>query len=131
MRGYRPEELFDENGTLVPELRELPPRGERRMSASPHANGGLLLRGLRLPDFRQYALNASAPGAVSGEATRELGKYLRDVMKLNEKQAPAISWCIASGSSPSTKCGSCPYPRSSASSSWRGMRASTVGLLIL
>jgi xylulose-5-phosphate/fructose-6-phosphate phosphoketolase len=87
MRSYRPEDLFDENGTLVRELRELPPIGERRMSASPHANGGLLLRDLRLPDFREYELKVPAPGAVAGEATRVLGKHLRDTMKLNEKYA--------------------------------------------
>ncbi|HSV15400.1 MAG TPA: phosphoketolase family protein, partial [Tepidisphaeraceae bacterium] len=83
MRSYRPEELFDKNGALMPELRELPPRGERRMSANPHANGGLLLRDLRLPDFTDYAVDVPSPGAVAGEATRVLGQFLRDVMKQN------------------------------------------------
>ncbi|MGD2080840.1 MAG: phosphoketolase family protein, partial [Nitrospirota bacterium] len=86
MKSYRPEELFDENGTLVPELRELPPRGERRMSANPHANGGVLLKGLRMPDYRDYAVDVPKPGAVQVEATREMGKFLRDVMKLNLKE---------------------------------------------
>jgi xylulose-5-phosphate/fructose-6-phosphate phosphoketolase len=85
MKSYRPEELFDENGTLVPELRELPPKGTRRMGANPHANGGLLLRDLRLPDFRDYAVNVPKPGAVMGEATRVLGVMLRDVVKLNQQ----------------------------------------------
>ncbi len=83
MKSYGPEELFDGNGRLVSELRELAPKGERRMSASPHANGGLLLKDLRLPDFRDYAVKVSAPGAEVTESTRVMGKYLRDVMKLN------------------------------------------------
>jgi xylulose-5-phosphate/fructose-6-phosphate phosphoketolase len=83
MKSYRPEQLFDANGTLVPELAALAPRGERRMSANPHTNGGLLLRELRLPDFRDYACEVKAPGGELGEATRMQGKYLRDVMKLN------------------------------------------------
>jgi xylulose-5-phosphate/fructose-6-phosphate phosphoketolase len=83
MKSYRPEQLFDANGTLVPELAALAPRGERRMSANPHTNGGLLLRDLRLPDFRDYACEVKAPGGELGEATRMQGKYLRDVMKLN------------------------------------------------
>ena len=66
MKSYRPEELFDDSGRLRPELAELPPRGERRMSANPHANGGLLLRDLRLPDFRDYAVEVPAPGAADG-----------------------------------------------------------------
>ena len=86
MRSYRPEELFDAKGTLKPELVELAPRGERRMSANPHANGGLLLKDLRLPDFREYAIEVRSPGAASAEATRLQGKYLRDVMQLNLKQ---------------------------------------------
>jgi len=86
MRSYRPEELFDEKGTLVPELAELAPRGQRRMSANPRANGGLLLKDLRLPDFREYAVDMPAPGAVDAEATRVQGRYLRDVMKLNLDQ---------------------------------------------
>jgi xylulose-5-phosphate/fructose-6-phosphate phosphoketolase len=83
MKSYRPEQLFDEAGKLRPDLAELPPRGERRMSANPHANGGLLLRDLRLPDFRDYAVTMSAPGAVDAEATRVMGTFLRDVMKMN------------------------------------------------
>ena len=86
MRSYRPEELFDATGKLKPELAELAPRAERRMSANPHANGGLLLQDLRLPDFREYAIEVRNPGAVSAEATRLQGKYLRDVMKLNLDQ---------------------------------------------
>ena len=83
MRSYRPEELFDGNGRLRAELAELAPRGERRMGANPHANGGLLLRDLQLADFRDYAIAVPEPGKVMGEDTRTLGKYLRDVIKLN------------------------------------------------
>ena len=83
MRSYRPEELFDESGRLIPELRELAPRGERRMGANPHANGGVLLKDLRLPDFRDYAVDVPRPGQVTGEATRVLGEFLRDVMRRN------------------------------------------------
>ena len=83
MKGYRPEELFDTNGRLRPELAELAPRGARRMGANPHANGGLLLRDLRLPDFRDHAVEVSGPGAVEAEATRVQGGYIRDVVKLN------------------------------------------------
>jgi xylulose-5-phosphate/fructose-6-phosphate phosphoketolase len=83
LRSYRPEELFDENGTLLAELQALAPEGARRMGASPHANGGLLLRDLRLPDFREYAREVSRPGTTSSEATRVLGRFLRDVMRLN------------------------------------------------
>jgi xylulose-5-phosphate/fructose-6-phosphate phosphoketolase len=83
MRGYKPEELFDAGGRLVPELRDLAPRGHRRMGANPHANGGLLLRDLRMPDFRDYAVAVPAPGGVDAEATRVMGQFLRDVMKLN------------------------------------------------
>ncbi len=85
MRSYRPEELFDENGTLIPELQELPPKGTRRMSANPHSNGGLLLKSLKLPDFRDYAVEVPEPGAAKAEATRVMGHFLRDVMKLNLK----------------------------------------------
>jgi len=81
--SYRPEQLFDANGSLLPELAALAPRGERRMGASPHANGGLLLRDLKLPDYRQYALDVAQPGRVLGESTRIMGAYLRDVMKAN------------------------------------------------
>jgi xylulose-5-phosphate/fructose-6-phosphate phosphoketolase len=83
MKSYKPEELFDNNGRLQPELVELPPKGARRMSANPHANGGLLLRDLRMPDFRDYAVEIPSPGAVNAEATRVMGEFLRDVMKLN------------------------------------------------
>jgi xylulose-5-phosphate/fructose-6-phosphate phosphoketolase len=83
MRGYQPERLFDEHGTLVPELAELPPAGQRRMSANPHTNGGLLLRNLRLPDFRDYAIDVAKPGTTLSEATRVLGAFLRDVIRRN------------------------------------------------
>ena len=86
LRSYQPEELFDENGKLQAELAALAPEGERRMGANPHANGGLLRRGLKLPDYREYALPLSTPGTVEGEATRILGGFLRDVMKLNSDQ---------------------------------------------
>jgi len=83
MKSYRPEELFDAAGRLRPDLAALAPKGERRMSANPIANGGLLLKELRLPDFRDYAVAVPAPGAVTAEATRVQGTFLRDVMKLN------------------------------------------------
>jgi xylulose-5-phosphate/fructose-6-phosphate phosphoketolase len=83
LRSYRPEELFDESGALVPELAALPPRGMRRMSANPHANGGELLRELVLPDFRDYAVEIERPGATTAEATRVLGGFLRDVVRAN------------------------------------------------
>ena len=83
MKSYRPEELFDPTGRLIPELAALPPTGTRRMSANPHANGGLLLRDLRLPNFRDYAVEVPSPGAATAEATRVMGQFLRDVMKLN------------------------------------------------
>ena len=85
MRSYRPEELFDESGALVPELAELPPRSYRRMSANPHANGGLLLRDLAMPNFRDYAVDVPAPGASTSEPTRVLGTFLRDVMDRNRE----------------------------------------------
>ncbi|MFZ5659283.1 MAG: phosphoketolase family protein [Pseudomonadota bacterium] len=85
LKSYRPEELFDEHGTLRPELAALAPVGERRMGANPHANGGILLRDLRLPDFRDYAVEVPAPGAVSAEATRQMGVFLRDVLTLNQE----------------------------------------------
>jgi xylulose-5-phosphate/fructose-6-phosphate phosphoketolase len=87
MRSYRPEELFDEAGHPVEAIASLAPRGLRRMGANPHANGGLLLRDLRLPDFRDYAVDVPEPGKVEAEATRVLGGFLRDVMKLNLKSA--------------------------------------------
>ena len=83
MRSYRPEELFDDAGALVPELMELAPRGQRRMSANPHANGGLLLEDLSMPDFREYAVTVTSPGATTAESTRVLGRLLRDVMRQN------------------------------------------------
>jgi xylulose-5-phosphate/fructose-6-phosphate phosphoketolase len=83
MQSYRPEELFDSNGRLKPELGELAPTGNRRMGANPHANGGLLLKDLRLPDFCDYAVEVSSPGTVNAEATRVMGQFLRDVMQRN------------------------------------------------
>jgi xylulose-5-phosphate/fructose-6-phosphate phosphoketolase len=83
MQSYRPQELFDETGRLRPELAELAPQGARRMSANPHANGGLLLRDLRLPDFRDYAVKVLTPGAADAESTRVQGRFIRDVIKLN------------------------------------------------
>ena len=83
MRSYKPEELFDATGRLLPELAELAPKAQRRMGANPHANGGLLLKDLQMPDFRSYAVDVPQPGAVIAEATRVMGKFLRDVMKLN------------------------------------------------
>jgi xylulose-5-phosphate/fructose-6-phosphate phosphoketolase len=85
MRSYRPEELFDENGTPLPELLGLPPRGERRMSANPHANGGQLLRDLVMPDFRDYAVDVGKPATTTSEATRVLGGFLRDVIVRNPR----------------------------------------------
>ncbi len=83
MRSYRPEELFDARGALVPELAELSPRGPRRMSANPHANGGLLRTELRVPDFRTYAVDVPSPGSVVAEATRVQGTLIRDVVAAN------------------------------------------------
>jgi xylulose-5-phosphate/fructose-6-phosphate phosphoketolase len=86
MKSYRPEELFDEAGRLRSDLAELAPKETRRMGANPHANGGMLLRDLKMPDFREYAVEVPKPGAVFAEATRVLGRFLRDVMKLNENE---------------------------------------------
>jgi xylulose-5-phosphate/fructose-6-phosphate phosphoketolase len=86
MTSYKPEELFDKNGRLNPELAELAPEGERRMSANPHANGGIFLRDLKMPDFRDYAVEVPRPGTVKAEATRIMGAFIRDVMKLNWEQ---------------------------------------------
>jgi xylulose-5-phosphate/fructose-6-phosphate phosphoketolase len=83
LRSYRPEELFDRRGALIAELAELPPRGDRRMSANAHANGGTLLADLVLPDFRAYAVDVAGPGKTSSEATRVLGAFLRDVVARN------------------------------------------------
>ena len=86
LRSYRPEELFDEEGRFNPELAALSPEGHRRMGDNPHANGGLLLKGLRLPDYADYAVPVTDPGGIFKEATREMGKFLRDVVKLNTTQ---------------------------------------------
>jgi xylulose-5-phosphate/fructose-6-phosphate phosphoketolase len=86
MKSYRPAELFDDGGRLRHELADLPPKGAHRMSANPRTNGGVVLRDLRLPDFRDYAVKVSRPGAVMAEATRVMGGFLRDVMKLNSDQ---------------------------------------------
>ena len=82
--SYHPEELFDENGKLIPELKALAPTGDRRIGSNPHANGGMLLRDLRLPDFRDYALDVPAPGSVEAQDMVELGGFVRDIFKLNE-----------------------------------------------
>jgi xylulose-5-phosphate/fructose-6-phosphate phosphoketolase len=87
MQSYRPEELFDADGALRADIAALAPRGARRMSANPHANGGLLLKDLKLPDFRDHAVAVPRPGAVDAEATRVLGEFLRDVMRLNAADA--------------------------------------------
>jgi xylulose-5-phosphate/fructose-6-phosphate phosphoketolase len=86
LKSYRPEELFDGQGRLRPELAELAPKGERRMGANPHANGGLLLRDLVIPDFRDYAVKVPSPGSVTAADTHELGVFLRDVAKANQAQ---------------------------------------------
>ena len=86
LKSYRPEELFDESGRLMAELAELAPKGERRMGANPHANGGLLLRDLIMPDFQKYAVDVPKPGVVKAADTHELGVFLRDVVKLNQPQ---------------------------------------------
>ena len=86
MQSYKPEELFDKDGRLIPELAELAPEGDRRMGANPHANGGVLLRDLIMPDFHKHALKVPSPGAIDGQDTLVLGKFLRDVAKLNQDQ---------------------------------------------
>src|SRR5262249_18026551 len=86
MKSYKPAELFDESGRLRLELAALSPEGKRRMSANPHANGGALLRDLRLPDFRDYAVRVPSPGAATAESTRVMGRYLKDVMTMNLEQ---------------------------------------------
>ncbi|MBA3563646.1 MAG: phosphoketolase family protein, partial [Gammaproteobacteria bacterium] len=85
MQSYRPQELFDGQGHLRPGLAALAPQGQRRMGANPHANGGLLLEALRMPDFRDYAVEVAKPGVSRAESTRVLGTFLRDVMRLNEE----------------------------------------------
>jgi xylulose-5-phosphate/fructose-6-phosphate phosphoketolase len=92
MRSYKAEELFDENGTLLPELKELAPKGLRRMGSNPHANGGILLRDLVMPNFRDYGVEVHQPGGADGEATRVLGTFLRDVMKANIPSANFRVW---------------------------------------
>jgi xylulose-5-phosphate/fructose-6-phosphate phosphoketolase len=86
MKSYKAEELFDEVGRLMPELAELAPHGDRRMGANPHANGGLLLRDLLMPDFRNYAVNVPSPGLVQAADTHVLGEFLRDMAKLNREE---------------------------------------------
>jgi xylulose-5-phosphate/fructose-6-phosphate phosphoketolase len=86
MRSYRPEALFDEHGGPRPAVTALAPAGPRRMGANPHANGGLLLKELKLPDFRTYAVEVPTPGTAVAEATRVLGGFLRDVMRLNRER---------------------------------------------
>lgn len=85
MKSYKPEELFDKNGTFLDSLRELAPKGQQRMGANPHANGGILLRDLQLPDFRDYAVKVSSPGTVFTEATDIQGRFIRDILTLNAK----------------------------------------------
>ena len=87
MRSYKPEELFDEKGKFIPELAELAPKGSRRMGANPHANGGLPLRDLKMPEFEDFAVDVQKPGTVMAEATRVCGRFLREVMKLNQENA--------------------------------------------
>ena len=86
LKSYKPEELFDENGKLVQELAELAPQGESRMGANPHANGGLLLKALKMPDFRDYAVDIPTPGCVEAADTLVVGKFLRDVIRLNMEE---------------------------------------------
>jgi xylulose-5-phosphate/fructose-6-phosphate phosphoketolase len=86
MKSYKAEELFDANGRLRPELADLAPKGDRRMGSNPHANGGILLRDLRMPDFHVHAVNVPSPGAVSAQDTQVLGLFLRDVAKMNQDQ---------------------------------------------
>jgi len=86
LKSYKPEELFDENGQLIPELAELAPKGNRRMGANPNANGGLLLHDLNMPDFRNFAIDVPSPGSVEAADTHELGEFLREVITLNAEQ---------------------------------------------
>ena len=86
MLSYKPEEQYDENGKLIPELKALAPKGNRRMGANPHANGGLLLKDLRMPDFRKYAVDVPYPGSVEAQDMIELGKFVRDIFKLNKEE---------------------------------------------
>ena len=84
MKSYKPEELFDASGRLIAELAELAPKGDRRMGSNPHANGGVLLHDLRMPDFRVHAVNVPSPGAVEGQDTLVLGEFFKDIVELNE-----------------------------------------------
>ena len=93
LQSYKPDELFDDKGRPRPEVLRMTPKGERRMSANPHANGGVLLRDLRLPDFRDYAVDVTAPGAVDGEATRVQGDFIRDVLVKNADQKNFRIFC--------------------------------------
>jgi hypothetical protein len=93
MRSYRPEELFDQEGCLVHELAALAPRGERRMGANPHANGGKTLTALALPEFRDYALPVTRPAAERHESTRQLGRFMRDIFRRNGTQANFRLFC--------------------------------------
>ena len=86
LRSYHPEELFDENGTIIKEIKELAPKGNRRMGANPVANGGLLLKELKTPNFQNYAVDVPYPGEIMAQDMTELGKYVRDVIKLNEEE---------------------------------------------
>ncbi len=125
MRSYKAEELFDANGRLIPELAALAPKGDRRMGANPHANGGLLLHDLRMPDFRDHAVDVPAPGAVIGEDTTVLGTFLRDVAW------PTRSSRTSASSARTRRCRTCSAPcsrslrgsgtraRSPTTSSWR------------
>ncbi len=85
MKSYKPEDLFGDDGVLIPELAELAPTGDRRMGANPHSNGGAVLKNLRMPDFKDYAVDVPQPGQTVAEATRVMGHFLRDIMKKNEK----------------------------------------------
>ncbi len=85
MKSYKAEELFDKDGTLIPELTEMAPKGDRRMGANPNANGGILLKDLKMPDFRDYAVDVKSPGNLRAEATRVMGRFLRDIMKYNSE----------------------------------------------
>lgn len=93
MKSYHPEDLFDDNGTLFPEIAAMAPEGSKRIGATPWSNGGRLLKELQLPDYRQYALEVKAPAQSSGMATQQLGKYLRDVFKANEPQQHFRLFC--------------------------------------
>ncbi len=92
LRSYRPEELFGEDYRLIPELRELAPVGDARMSANPHTNGGKLLRDLRVPDFKDYAVEVPYPGSVKAQDMMELGGYVRDILKLNKEHKNFRFW---------------------------------------